>query len=790
MNGSRRIAASQLGAFYKSHPQDEISIKQGNRKPKAFIQQLDDLFKWEDAAVEVGFGYIYCAYHDSLRIDTSPAVPPKRSNSPAVIRRSPEKVDEVAYKRSSTPTSIRLKKGVASASSPDNFRQFGGANISTSTSSAKVVLVYLGTNAAATKRFRQFMQSLCRITEQYTLQDKVYIQMCKTAWLILSATMLDVKVETVSTRDSFTIAATGVPAAARSYIEAMKERVGTIEPCLLKVPANKQGSIGLLYGLRQKSNELLSGDDDEVTAGYTSCYLEVESQKTVKSVVVSFLPPWDSNVDQSDERQAFNLLVETMNDVIASYDEAVCPSHRIRKGIKVSEAKGKFSLYYVNFDKTTLNLLLCGESQSVKAAVEWLTVVPAVEKECSQIFRVSDGRVAFLLRNSRYAKVLDSLKRAVVSVNSTGRFVAITELVGRANSFTALFAVKGPTALVESAIAEGRSFINKWEATFLDRPLMNKGQDLSDSQMNFLMKEGSPLVKKISNDFGISLKFVSANNSKKEDNQKESAYSVVLFAKIGSIEIRVAQGDMLRVECDAIVNPANSRLSHRGGVARVITEAAGPLLNNACADILLRFGGTVPITEAVVTDSYELKRFNKYSKIVVHSVGPVYSTGSDTEIECYQQAIINALDKAAENGATYIAMPLIGSGIFHWPVELAARQTLGAISKWIGRGNSCKRIILVDIEEDKAAAMVNAVQLFNEKIAPVLISNSIKAAAATATAMKVPQFSWYWEIYSHERDPQGNLLWNHPDALVTAGGAHWIPYDYDQVTFTAQFSFL
>eukprot|EP01035_Chromulina_nebulosa_P039956 gene39956-54031_t len=108
---------------------------------------------------------------------------------------------------------------------------------------------------------------------------------------------------------------------------------------------------------------------------------------------------------------------------------------------------------------------------------------------------------------------------------------------------------------------------------------------------------------------------------------------------------------------------------------------------------------------------------------------------------------------------------------------------LGAISKWVGAGNSCKRIILIDLEEDKAAAMVNTVQLFNEKVAPLLISNSKKTtnATATATAMKVPQFSWYWEVYSHEMDPQGNLLFNQPDTIVTAGGAHWVPYNYDQV---------
>jgi hypothetical protein len=73
VNGSRRITASNLGTFYKRYPQDEITIKQGNRKAKMFVQQHEDLFKWEDAPTvkEIGFGYIYCAFHRSPNNSTS-----------------------------------------------------------------------------------------------------------------------------------------------------------------------------------------------------------------------------------------------------------------------------------------------------------------------------------------------------------------------------------------------------------------------------------------------------------------------------------------------------------------------------------------------------------------------------------------------------------------------------------------------------------------------------------------------------------------------------------------------
>eukprot|EP01036_Dinobryon_divergens_P033716 gene33716-43574_t len=188
VNGSRRITASKLGIFYKRYPQDENTIKQGNRKPKKFLQQYEELFKWEDATVEVGFGYIYCAVLNILRMDSVQSNTPS-SSTPGRSSDSSSSLEEATHKNSFVHTA--------------------------STARSMVVLVYIGKNVAGKERVRQFMQSLCRITEQYSVHDKAQIQMCKTAWPILSATALDVKAGCSSTRDSFSISATGTPDAAK-----------------------------------------------------------------------------------------------------------------------------------------------------------------------------------------------------------------------------------------------------------------------------------------------------------------------------------------------------------------------------------------------------------------------------------------------------------------------------------------------------------------------------------------------------------------------------------------------
>ena len=73
----------------------------------------------------------------------------------------------------------------------------------------------------------------------------------------------------------------------------------------------------------------------------------------------------------------------------------------------------------------------------------------------------------------------------------------------------------------------------------------------------------------------------------------------------GGREFRVAVCDLLGAPVDAIVNPANSGLSHGGGLAAEISEQAGPKLDEACR-LLVKMYGRVPVTGAVATPAYDL----------------------------------------------------------------------------------------------------------------------------------------------------------------------------------------
>ena len=142
-------------------------------------------------------------------------------------------------------------------------------------------------------------------------------------------------------------------------------------------------------------------------------------------------------------------------------------------------------------------------------------------------------------------------------------------------------------------------------------------------------------------------------------------------------EIRLAQGDITRIAADAIVNAANSSLAGGGGVDGAIHRAGGP---EVMADLERRYGRGrhCPTGGAVASDAGQLP-----ARIVIHAVGPVWRGGSAGEAELLASAYRTSLDVAAEEGARTVAFPSISTGIYGYPVDLAAPVALQTVDAWI-----------------------------------------------------------------------------------------------------------
>jgi O-acetyl-ADP-ribose deacetylase (regulator of RNase III) len=131
------------------------------------------------------------------------------------------------------------------------------------------------------------------------------------------------------------------------------------------------------------------------------------------------------------------------------------------------------------------------------------------------------------------------------------------------------------------------------------------------------------------------------------------------------------RGNLLDEPVDAIVNAANGHLAHGGGVAGIISRAAGAELQ-AESDRLVRARGPFPTGSAVVTGAGKLP-----FKGVIHAVGPRQGEG-DEEAKLFL-ALASAFACAKERGWSSVSFPAVSSGIFAVPLEVCARAYLRAM---------------------------------------------------------------------------------------------------------------
>ncbi|MEU7403080.1 O-acetyl-ADP-ribose deacetylase [Streptomyces sp. NPDC044948] len=132
--------------------------------------------------------------------------------------------------------------------------------------------------------------------------------------------------------------------------------------------------------------------------------------------------------------------------------------------------------------------------------------------------------------------------------------------------------------------------------------------------------------------------------------------------------LTLVQGDITRESVDAIVNAANSSLLGGGGVDGAIHRRGGPAILAACRELRAgHLGKGLPTGRAVATTAGDLD-----ARWVIHTVGPVHSTTedrSDLLASCYGAS----LRVADELGARTVAFPAISTGVYHWPLDDAAR---------------------------------------------------------------------------------------------------------------------
>ena len=164
------------------------------------------------------------------------------------------------------------------------------------------------------------------------------------------------------------------------------------------------------------------------------------------------------------------------------------------------------------------------------------------------------------------------------------------------------------------------------------------------------------------------------------------------------------QGDITTLQCDAIVNAANSGMTgcyipnHRC-IDNAIHTYAGVALRRYCAEMMEKQGYPEPTGQAKITPAFDLP-----CRYILHTVGPII-TGRVTQRDrallaaCYR----SCLELAAENNLESVAFCCISTGEFHFPNELAAEIAVSTVREFLAKDTSVKKVIFnVFKDTDKA----------------------------------------------------------------------------------------
>lgn len=158
-------------------------------------------------------------------------------------------------------------------------------------------------------------------------------------------------------------------------------------------------------------------------------------------------------------------------------------------------------------------------------------------------------------------------------------------------------------------------------------------------------------------------------------------------------QIILSKGDITKFKADAMANAANAELRGGGGVDNAIHVASGPQLME---ELKKKYPYGTTTGDAVITNSYGKIR----AKFIIHTVGPVWDGGKNSEAELLYSAYYKTYQIADQHNCSHILMPAISCGLYGYPLKAAAKIAIRSTLDFLKTSKYLKKVEFVLFNDD------------------------------------------------------------------------------------------
>lgn len=176
---------------------------------------------------------------------------------------------------------------------------------------------------------------------------------------------------------------------------------------------------------------------------------------------------------------------------------------------------------------------------------------------------------------------------------------------------------------------------------------------------------------------------------------------------IGRSRLVLTQGDITLQDVDAIVNAANSELAGGGGVDGAIHRAAGA---SVMEETRSRYPLGCPTGDAVATSAGSLR-----ARHLFHAVGPVWQGGHKREAELLRSCYRRCLELAVKHRCQSVAFPAISTGVYRFPVDLAAENSLDEVRQFLESHPDAMQVLIVLFDPGTYGAFARVLESFVDR---------------------------------------------------------------------------